>query len=114
VSLFVDADRKQLDAAAAVGAPVVEIHTGHYADATSNLARKNELARIADAVAYGNSLGLQVNAGHGLDYHNIHDIVAIPGIVEFNIGHSIISRAVFTGLKEAVSTMKLLLLSAEA
>lgn len=114
VSLFVDADRKQLDAAAAVGAPVVEIHTGHYADATNNLARKNELARIADAVAYGNSLGLQVNAGHGLDYHNIHDIVAIPGIVEFNIGHSIISRAVFTGLKEAVSTMKLLLLSAEA
>jgi pyridoxine 5-phosphate synthase len=114
VSLFVDADRKQLDAAAAAGAPVVEIHTGHYADATSIPVRKNELARIADAVAYGNSLGLQVNAGHGLDYHNIHDIVAIPGIVEFNIGHSIISRAVFTGLKEAVSTMKMLLLSAEA
>jgi len=113
VSLFVDAHRKQLDAAAAVGAPVVEIHTGHYADASSNLARKNELARIADAVAYGNSLGLQVNAGHGLDYHNIHDIVAIPGIVEFNIGHSIISRAVFTGLKEAVSTMKKFLISGE-
>jgi pyridoxine 5-phosphate synthase len=111
VSLFVDADRRQLDAAAAAGAPVVEIHTGHYADAPGNLVRQNELARIADAVAYGNSLGLQVNAGHGLDYHNIHDIVAIPGIVEFNIGHSIISRAVFTGLKEAVSTMKMLLLS---
>ena len=114
VSLFVDADRKQLDAAAAVGAPVIEIHTGHYADASGNLARKNELARIADAVAYGNSLGLQVNAGHGLDYHNIHDIVAIPGIIEFNIGHSIISRALFTGLKEAVSTMKMLLISGEA
>ncbi|MDX1345338.1 MAG: pyridoxine 5'-phosphate synthase [Sedimenticolaceae bacterium] len=114
VSLFVDADRKQLDAAAAVGAPVVEIHTGHYADASSRLARKSELARIADAVAYGNSIGLQVNAGHGLDYHNIHDIVSIPGIVEFNIGHSIISRALFTGLKEAVSTMKMLLLSGEA
>ena len=113
VSLFVDADRKQLDAAAAVGAPVVEIHTGHYADASGSLARKNELARIADAVAYGNSLGLQVNAGHGLDYHNIHDIASIPGIVEFNIGHSIISRALFTGLKEAVSTMKMLLLSGE-
>ena len=111
VSLFVDADRRQLDAAAAAGAPVVEIHTGHYADAPGNLVRQNELARIADAVAYGNSLGLRVNAGHGLDYHNIHDIVAIPGIVEFNIGHSIISRAVFTGLKEAVSTMKMLLLS---
>ena len=111
VSLFVDADRRQLDAAAAAGAPVVEIHTGHYADAPGNLVRQNELARIADAVAYGNSLGLQVNAGHGLDYHNIHDIVAIPGIVEFHIGHSIISRAVFTGLKEAVSTMKMLLLS---
>lgn len=113
VSLFVDADRKQLDAAAAVGAPVVEIHTGHYADASGSLGRKNELARIADAVAYGNSLGLQVNAGHGLDYHNIHDIASIPGIVEFNIGHSIISRALFTGLKEAVSTMKMLLLSGE-
>ena len=111
VSLFVDADRRQLDAAAAAGAPVVEIHTGHYADAPGNLVRQNELARIADAVAYGNSLGLRVNAGHGLDYHNIHDIVAIPGLVEFNIGHSIISRAVFTGLKEAVSTMKMLLLS---
>ncbi|MGD8265589.1 MAG: pyridoxine 5'-phosphate synthase [Chromatiales bacterium] len=111
VSLFVDADRRQLDAAAAAGAPIVEIHTGHYADAPGKLVRQNELARIADAVAYGNSLGLQVNAGHGLDYHNIHDVVAIPGIVEFNIGHSIISRALFTGLKEAVSTMKMLLLS---
>ncbi|MGD8556114.1 MAG: pyridoxine 5'-phosphate synthase, partial [Chromatiales bacterium] len=111
VSLFVDADRRQLDAAAAAGAPIVEIHTGHYADAPGKLVRQNELARIADAVAYGNSLGLQVNAGHGLDYHNIHDVVAIPGIVEFNIGHSIISRALFTGLKEAVSTMKILLLS---
>jgi pyridoxine 5-phosphate synthase len=111
VSLFVDADRRQLDAAAAAGAPIVEIHTGHYADAPGKLVRQNELARIADAVAYGNSLGLQVNAGHGLDYHNIHDVVAIPGIVEFNIGHSIISRAVFTGLKEAVSTMKTLLIS---
>ena len=114
VSLFVDADRSQLDAAAAAGVPVVEIHTGHYADASSSLVRQNELARIADAVAYGNSLGLQVNAGHGLDYHNIHDIVAIPGIVEFNIGHSIISRAVFTGLKEAVSTMKMLLHAEDA
>ena len=111
VSLFVDADRRQLDAAAAAGAPVVEIHTGHYADAPGNLVRQNELARIADAVAYGNSLGLQVNAGHGLDYHNINYIVDINGNVEFNICHSINSRAVFTGLKEAVSTMKMLLLS---
>lgn len=108
VSLFIDADRKQLDAAKAVGAPVVEIHTGHYADATGQ-AQFPEFAKIADAVEYGNSLGLQVNAGHGLDYHNIQQIASIPGIVEFNIGHSIISKAVFTGLKEAVSKMKQLI-----
>lgn len=108
VSLFIDADRRQLDAAKAVGAPVVEIHTGHFADAAGDT-RRAELTRISNAVEYGNSIGLQVNAGHGLDYHNIHDIAAIPGIVEFNIGHAIVSRAVFTGLKEAVSTMKRLI-----
>jgi pyridoxine 5-phosphate synthase len=105
VSLFIDADRRQLDAAKAAGAPVVEIHTGHYADAQGE-AKLAELAKIADAVEYGNAIGLQVNAGHGLDYHNIERVASIPGIVEFNIGHSIISRAVFTGLKEAVTTMK--------
>lgn len=109
VSLFIDADRLQLDAARAVGAPVVEIHTGHYADAVTEEQRLQELERIHDAVDYGVELGLQVNAGHGLDYHNVQAIAAIPGIDELNIGHSIVSRAVFTGWKEAVSTMKQLI-----
>ena len=108
VSLFIDADRRQLDAAAEIGAPVVEIHTGHYADATAN-DRDAQIARIADAVTYGNQLGLQVNAGHGLDFHNIKPIAALDGIVEFNIGHAIISRAIFSGLHQAVSEMKRLL-----
>jgi pyridoxine 5-phosphate synthase len=111
VSLFIDADPRQLEAAAAIGAPVVEIHTGHYADAQGSGAREAQLARIADAVDRGRSLGLQVNAGHGLDYHNVKAIVAIDGIVEFNIGHAIISRAVFCGLHQAVADMKALLLS---
>ncbi|MES9859651.1 MAG: pyridoxine 5'-phosphate synthase [Candidatus Thiodiazotropha sp. LLP2] len=106
VSLFIDADFKQLDAAKASGAPVVEIHTGHYADADHDATRKSELKRIVDAVEYGNSLGLQVNAGHGLDYHNVSSIVAIEGITELNIGHSIICRALFTGLDQAVREMK--------
>lgn len=109
VSLFIDADRLQLDAARAVGAPLVEIHTGHYADAVTEEQRLQELERIHDAVDYGVELGLQVNAGHGLDYHNVQAIAAIPGIDELNIGHSIVSRAVFTGWKEAVSTMKQLI-----
>ncbi len=109
VSLFIDADRLQLDAARAVGAPVVEIHTGHYADAVTGEQRLRELERIHDAVDYGVELGLQVNAGHGLDYHNVQAIAAIPDIDELNIGHSIVSRAVFTGWKEAVSTMKQLI-----
>jgi pyridoxine 5-phosphate synthase len=109
VSLFIDADPRQLEAAAAIGAPVVEIHTGHYADAQGAAERQAQLARIRDAVALGRSLGLQVNAGHGLDYHNVKAIVAIDGIVEFNIGHAIISRAVFSGLHQAVADMKALL-----
>ncbi|MCF7985689.1 MAG: pyridoxine 5'-phosphate synthase [Thiohalocapsa sp.] len=106
VSLFIDADRQQLDAAAEVGAPVVEIHTGHYADAPTPQARAAELARIAAAVAHGCSLGLQVNAGHGLDYHNVAPIAALPGVRELNIGHSIVARALFTGLADAVRDMK--------
>ncbi|MEN8214694.1 MAG: pyridoxine 5'-phosphate synthase [Pseudomonadota bacterium] len=111
VSLFIDAERSQLDAASAVGAPVVEIHTGHYADALTRQRRSEELQRIRDAVEYGVALGLQVNAGHGLDYHNVQAIAAIPAIDELNIGHSIVSRAVFTGWKEAVSRMKQLMIS---
>jgi pyridoxine 5-phosphate synthase len=106
VSLFIDADERQLEAAVEVGAPVVEIHTGHYAEATGRAAVDAEMARIADAVAYGNRLGLQVNAGHGLDYHNVKAIAAIDGIVEFNIGHAIVARALFSGLAQAVSDMK--------
>lgn len=109
VSLFIDADPKQLDAAREAGAPVVEIHTGHYADAHNDRSRRNELERIVKAVDHGRQLGLQVNAGHGLDYHNVKSIVGVAGITELNIGHSIICRAVFTGLDQAVREMKLLL-----
>ena len=106
VSLFIDADPDQLEAAVEVGAPVVEIHTGHYADADSSAAKTRELQRIEEAVDYGIELGLQMNAGHGLDYHNVKAIAAIPGVEELNIGHSIIARAVFSGLSEAVREMK--------
>jgi pyridoxine 5-phosphate synthase len=109
VSLFIDADRRQLEAAVEVGAPVVEIHTGHYADAVGDADAQRELVRIREAVAYGRALGLQVNAGHGLDYHNVQAIAAIGGVRELNIGHAIICRALFTGLKEAVVSMKRLM-----
>lgn len=109
VSLFIDADERQLEAAIEVGAPVVEIHTGHYAEAGSRTSVDAELARIANAVAYGNRLGLQVNAGHGLDYHNVKAIATIDGIVEFNIGHAIVARSLFVGLAKAVSDMKRLI-----
>jgi len=112
VSLFIDADPAQLDAAAETGAPVVEIHTGHYADAALGEARATEWGRIRDAVEHGMGLGLQVNAGHGLDYHNVQAIAAIPGIRELNIGHAIVARAVFTGLDEAVREMDWLMRSA--
>ena len=109
VSLFIDPDKKQLDAARAAGAPVVEIHTGKYADATSVPEQTRELARIQHAVVHGDALGLQVNAGHGLNYHNVQPIVAIPKICELNIGHAIISEALFIGLEQAVKKMKALL-----
>jgi len=109
VSLFIDADRSQLESARATGAPVVEIHTGHYADAMTTEQRLQEFERISNAVDYGVELGLQVNAGHGLDYHNVQAIAAISAVKELNIGHSIVSRAVFTGWKEAVATMKQLI-----
>ncbi len=109
VSLFIDADEKQLDAAKKAGAPVVEIHTGKYADADSIPTRDVELARIQRAVAYGHSIGLQVNAGHGLHYHNVQAIAAIPHIAELNIGHAIVAEALFIGLEQAVKKMKALL-----
>jgi len=109
VSLFIDPDKKQLDAARAAGAPVVEIHTGKYADAASVPEQARELARIRHAVEHGYALGLQVNAGHGLNYHNVQSIVDIPKICELNIGHAIISEALFIGLEQAVKKMKALL-----
>jgi pyridoxine 5-phosphate synthase len=112
VSLFVDADFAQLDAALAAGAPVVEIHTGHYADAPTEAARIVEFERIRTAVAYGRSIGLTVNAGHGLTYHNVQPIAALPGIHELNIGHAIVAQAIFVGWKEAVAGMKRLMLEA--
>lgn len=112
VSLFIDAEEKQLEAAVESGAPVVEIHTGHYADAPLGKERDKELGRIIHAVEYGESLGLQVNAGHGLDYHNVRPIAAIPGIRELNIGHSIIARAIFYGMYDAVAELKAIMLEA--
>jgi pyridoxine 5-phosphate synthase len=109
VSLFIDAERAQLEAAKESGAPVVEIHTGRYAEVETAAERRVELERIRDAVAFGRNLGLQVNAGHGLHYHNVRPIAAIPGVRELNIGHAIIARALFTGLAEAVAEMKRLI-----
>ncbi|CCV47255.1 pyridoxine 5'-phosphate synthase [Yersinia enterocolitica] len=109
VSLFIDADMRQIDAAIAVGAPYIEIHTGAYADATSDLARQAELVRIAKAATYAASKGLKVNAGHGLTYHNVQPIAALPEIHELNIGHAIIGQAVMSGLAAAVTDMKVLM-----
>lgn len=109
VSLFIDADTQQIEAAARTGAPVIEIHTGHYADRLTADERGEELARIELAVQQGTDIGLQVNAGHGLNYQNVQAIAAIPGIAELNIGHAIMARALFTGLHEAVREMKRLM-----
>ncbi|HEY0665180.1 MAG TPA: pyridoxine 5'-phosphate synthase [Gallionella sp.] len=109
VSLFIDPDKKQIDAAQHCGAPVIELHTGRYADADSVPEREHELERIRSAATHAHSLGLQVNAGHGLHYHNVQPIVAIPEIVELNIGHAIIAESVFIGLDAAVKKMKSLM-----
>ena len=112
VSLFIDADERQLDAARACGAPVIEIHTGRFADAKNHDDETNELQRIIRAVEYGNALGLQVNAGHGLHYHNVQAIAAIPGVAELNIGHAIVAQALFVGWEAAVRDMKRLMIAA--
>lgn len=110
-SLFIDPDQRQLEAAVAAGAPVVELHTGAYADA-SGAAQAAELQRVVAAATYGQSLGLVINAGHGLHYENVVPIAVIPEIIELNIGHAIVARAVFDGFANAVREMKRLLTEA--
>jgi pyridoxine 5-phosphate synthase len=112
VSLFIDADKGQIDAALASGAPFIEIHTGQYADATEESVQQSELARLTDGIKYAHSIGLKVNAGHGLNYFNVKPIAAIEEIIELNIGHAIIARAVIDGLDKAVRDMKALMLEA--
>ena len=113
-SLFIDPDPAQLEASAACGAPVVELHTGTYADASDRNQQALELDRIREAAAYGDRLGLTIHAGHGLHYHNVQPVAAIDTIVELNIGHAIIARAVFDGIDKAVADMKALMLAARA
>lgn len=110
VSLFIDADKTQIDAAVASGAPVIEIHTGCYADAENAADEARELARISDMAKYAHGKGLIVNAGHGLHYHNVKPIAAIPELYELNIGHAIVARAAIDGLATAVKDMKTLML----
>ena len=114
VSLFIDADFRQIEAAAKTGAPVIELHTGHYADATNPQTQEDELQRLRRAAEQADGLGLRVNAGHGLHYHNVEPICHIPAVRELNIGHSIIARAVFTGLERAVSDLKAIMRAARA
>ena len=109
VSLFIDPDHEQINAADRVGSPFIEIHTGAYADAEDEQAQEKEFVRIRDAVTYAASKGLKVNAGHGLHYHNVQRIAALPELYELNIGHAIIGRAVFSGLAPAVEEMKRLM-----
>lgn len=112
VSLFIDPDIEQIAASAAVGTPVIELHTGPYAEATSHEGMRAELKRLERATEFALSKGLIVNAGHGLNYQNVEPVAAIAGLNELNIGHSIIGRALFVGLKEAVREMKTLMLRA--
>jgi len=112
VSLFIDPDSEQIEAAKQVGAPVIELHTGTYAEFTQPDAVKLELERLVAAAALGQELGLTVNAGHGLHYHNVQSIAAIPQIHELNIGHAIMAQAFFCGLPQAVAQMKRLMVEA--
>ena len=106
VSLFIDAERAQIQAAYDCGARVIELHTGAYADAPTPAAREAELAKIREAAAFADGLGITVNAGHGLTVQNVGAITRIPQIVELNIGHSIIAQAIFLGLPDAIRQMK--------
>jgi len=114
VSLFIDPDFKQIDAAVNAGAPVIELHTGCYADAVNVQVQKAELLRIQKAAEYAYSAGLQVNAGHGLHFHNVEAICYIPEMVELNIGHSIIAQSVFSGLEQTIRDLKRIMRDARA
>ncbi|MBF0136102.1 MAG: pyridoxine 5'-phosphate synthase [Magnetococcus sp. DMHC-1] len=105
VSLFIDPEQEQIDAARAIGAPVVELHTGRYAEATTPAIRQQELEKIQRATVLAREKGLVVHAGHGLTYHNVQEIAAIPGIEELNIGHAIMARALSVGMDRAVRDM---------
>ncbi|MCC7258021.1 MAG: pyridoxine 5'-phosphate synthase [Gammaproteobacteria bacterium] len=112
VAPFIDPDERQIDACRAAGARVVELHTGRYADATDGAVRARELDRIRRAACHAHALGLEVHAGHGLNYHNVQPVAALPEICELNIGHAIVARALFDGIAAAVSGMKRLMLAA--
>ncbi len=114
VSLFIDADKGQIDAAKDCGAPFIEIHTGQYAEATKPEDIAQQLAILKEGIEYAHSIGLKVNAGHGLHYHNVQAIAAIPQLYELNIGHAIIARAAFEGLPTAVALMKRLMVEARS
>ena len=109
VSLFIDADLAQIEAAKRTGAPVIEIHTGHYADAENNITQQQRLSEISIACEHANNLGLQVNAGHGLNRSNIFDVASLEIIRELNIGHAIIADSVFSGLEKTVREYKKLM-----
>ncbi|MCW8836973.1 MAG: pyridoxine 5'-phosphate synthase, partial [Rhodospirillales bacterium] len=108
VSLFIEPDRRQLDAAREIGAPVVELHTGSYCDASAE-ARERELTRIVEAAAHAQSIGLECHAGHGLSYATVKPVAAIPTIAELNIGHFLVGEAIFTGLAESIREMRRLM-----
>lgn len=108
-SLFIDAEKAQIDAALACKAPYIEIHTGQYAEAETEEEQEAELERLVSGIKYAHSLGLKVNAGHGLNYFNVKPIAAIEEIIELNIGHAIIARAAIDGLDKAVRDMKRLM-----
>lgn len=114
VSLFIDADKKQIDAALEANVPFIEIHTGQYAEASNEAEQQKELDILVEGIRYAHSKGLKVNAGHGLHYHNVKPIAAIAQLYELNIGHAIIARAAFDGLHQAVTDMRRLMHEARA
>lgn len=113
VSIFIDPCAEQIEAAHRAGAPIIELHTGTYAEAGDTAARDKELQRIKEGLAAGISLGMRVNAGHGLHYGNVQPVAALPGIAELNIGHAIVAQAVFDGWEKAIRDMKALMITAQ-